>query len=64
MEIFSCEVTLSIASVKPCLVNNLPFYESVFFTAGLPYLPYPHFRMQKNLPDTQPKGYDKREIKF
>ena len=50
--IFFCEVTVSAAICKSCLMNNLPFPQKrVFFMSDLPVLHQPHFGKQKNLPD-------------
>ena len=50
--IFFCEVTVSAAICKSCLMNNLPFPQKrVFFMSDLLVLHRPHFGKQKNLPD-------------
>ena len=50
--IFFCEVTVSPAIFKSCLMNNLPFPQKrVFFMSDLAFLHWPHFWKQKNLPN-------------
>ncbi|GAA6460231.1 hypothetical protein K210099B7_19170 [Bacteroides xylanisolvens] len=62
---FFSEVILDLSNCKTCLVNNLPLSDrhlKSILHAILALFAFSKLLMQKNLPDTQLKGCNKREI--
>ena len=65
-ESFFCQATLDLANRKTCLVNNLPLGNKCLkciLHASLALFAMSALLKAENLPATQPKGFDKREIK-
>lgn len=61
---FFSEVILDLSNCKTCLVNNLPLSDrhlKSILHAILALFAFSKLLMQKNLPDTQLKGCNKRE---